>query len=165
MLCALEGLMGPYVWGRYDMLVLPPSFPYGGMENPCMTFVTPTLIVGWLLLGWAFEKQTHEICIFSLNFWNWNIFGMNLAVHSSNRPCGLTMYYKVTGKHNLYVNRLGTDRAQMWLLMRWHTAGLAIWWPTALGNTSGWLAMLTCYYNTRMWLYFLYIVCEAPELL
>ena len=40
-----EKLMGPYVWGRYDMLVLPPSFPYGGMENPCLTFVTPTLLV------------------------------------------------------------------------------------------------------------------------
>jgi leukotriene-A4 hydrolase len=34
----------PYVWGRYDLLCLPPSFPYGGMENPCLTFVTPTLL-------------------------------------------------------------------------------------------------------------------------
>lgn len=41
-----EALLGPYVWGRYDLLVLPPSFPYGGMENPCLTFVTPTLIAG-----------------------------------------------------------------------------------------------------------------------
>lgn len=41
-----EKLMGPYVWGRYDLLVLPPSFPYGGMENPCLTFVTPTLLAG-----------------------------------------------------------------------------------------------------------------------
>lgn len=40
-----ESLAGPYVWGRYDLLVLPPSFPYGGMENPCLTFVTPTLLV------------------------------------------------------------------------------------------------------------------------
>lgn len=37
---------GEYVWGRYDLLVLPPSFPYGGMENPCLTFVTPTLLAG-----------------------------------------------------------------------------------------------------------------------
>jgi leukotriene-A4 hydrolase len=36
----------PYVWGRYDLLTLPPSFPYGGMENPCLTFVTPTLLAG-----------------------------------------------------------------------------------------------------------------------
>lgn len=39
-------LIGPYVWGRYDILLLPPSFPYGGMENPCLTFVTPTLLAG-----------------------------------------------------------------------------------------------------------------------
>ena len=36
----------PYQWGRYDLLCLPPSFPYGGMENPCLTFVTPTLLAG-----------------------------------------------------------------------------------------------------------------------
>eukprot|EP01118_Nematostelium_gracile_P019339 TRINITY_DN893_c0_g2_i1.p1 TRINITY_DN893_c0_g2~~TRINITY_DN893_c0_g2_i1.p1 ORF type:complete len:459 (-),score=99.12 TRINITY_DN893_c0_g2_i1:65-1441(-) len=41
-----EQLMGPYEWGRYDLLVLPPSFPYGGMENPCLSFLTPTLIAG-----------------------------------------------------------------------------------------------------------------------
>jgi aminopeptidase N len=41
-----ESLYGPYRWGRYDLLVLPPSFPYGGMENPNMTFATPTIIVG-----------------------------------------------------------------------------------------------------------------------
>ena len=41
-----ERLYGPYRWGRYDILVLPPSFPYGGMENPRLTFATPTVIVG-----------------------------------------------------------------------------------------------------------------------
>jgi aminopeptidase N len=41
-----EKLYGPYRWTRYDILVLPPSFPFGGMENPCMTFATPTVIVG-----------------------------------------------------------------------------------------------------------------------
>ncbi|GAA6008260.1 hypothetical protein JCM10207_000057 [Rhodosporidiobolus poonsookiae] len=41
-----EELTTPYVWGRYDALVLPSSFPYGGMENPNMTFLTPALIVG-----------------------------------------------------------------------------------------------------------------------
>lgn len=46
MLVAAESLMGPYVWGDYDILVLPPSFPFGGMENPCLTFATPTLIAG-----------------------------------------------------------------------------------------------------------------------
>ena len=46
MIGAAEGLYGPYRWGRYDLLVLPPSFPYGGMENPRLTFATPTVIVG-----------------------------------------------------------------------------------------------------------------------
>ena len=41
-----EKLLGPYMWGRYDLLVLPPSFPYGGMENPRLTFLTPTSILG-----------------------------------------------------------------------------------------------------------------------
>ena len=41
-----ERLYGPYRWGRYDMLVLPPSFPYGGMENPRLSFITPTVITG-----------------------------------------------------------------------------------------------------------------------
>jgi leukotriene-A4 hydrolase len=41
-----EKLFGPYEWDRYDMLVLPPAFPYGGMENPRMTFLTPTVIAG-----------------------------------------------------------------------------------------------------------------------
>ena len=46
MVAAAEKLYGPYRWGRYDVLVLPPSFPYGGMENPTMTFATPTFIAG-----------------------------------------------------------------------------------------------------------------------
>ena len=46
MILKAEGLFGPYDWDRYDMLVLPPSFPYGGMENPRMTFLTPTLLAG-----------------------------------------------------------------------------------------------------------------------
>jgi leukotriene A-4 hydrolase/aminopeptidase len=46
MLEAAEKLYGPYRWGRYDVLVLPPSFPFGGMENPRLTFATPTVIAG-----------------------------------------------------------------------------------------------------------------------
>lgn len=46
MIDAAEELYGEYRWGRYDMIVLPPSFPYGGMENPVMTFLTPTFIAG-----------------------------------------------------------------------------------------------------------------------
>lgn len=46
MITAAESLYGAYRWGRYDMLLLPPSFPYGGMENPRLTFLTPTMIAG-----------------------------------------------------------------------------------------------------------------------
>jgi aminopeptidase N len=46
MIQAVESLYGPYLWGRYDILVLPPSFPFGGMENPCLTFATPTILAG-----------------------------------------------------------------------------------------------------------------------
>jgi leukotriene-A4 hydrolase len=46
MVDAAEALYGPYRWGRYDLLILPPSFPFGGMENPRMTFATPTIIAG-----------------------------------------------------------------------------------------------------------------------
>ncbi|MEA9415712.1 hydrolase/aminopeptidase [Flavobacterium sp. PL02] len=46
MVVAAEKLYGPYRWGRYDVLVLPPSFPYGGMENPNLTFLTPGVIAG-----------------------------------------------------------------------------------------------------------------------
>jgi len=46
MLDIAESICGEYVWQRYDLLMLPPSFPYGGMENPNLTFVTPTLIAG-----------------------------------------------------------------------------------------------------------------------
>lgn len=46
MVAVTESLYGPYQWGRYDLLVLPPSFPFGGMENPRLTFATPTVIAG-----------------------------------------------------------------------------------------------------------------------
>jgi leukotriene-A4 hydrolase len=46
MLSAAEELCGPYEWKRFDVLVMPPSFPFGGMENPMLTFATPTVIAG-----------------------------------------------------------------------------------------------------------------------
>lgn len=46
MIEAAETLYGPYRWDRYDVLVLPPSFPFGGMENPRLTFATPTILAG-----------------------------------------------------------------------------------------------------------------------
>jgi leukotriene-A4 hydrolase len=46
MIAAAERLYGPYRWGRYDLLVLPASYPFGGMENPRLTFATPTILAG-----------------------------------------------------------------------------------------------------------------------
>jgi len=46
MIQVTEALYGPYRWGRYDLLVLPASFPFGGMENPRLSFITPTIITG-----------------------------------------------------------------------------------------------------------------------
>ena len=46
MLDTAAEMFGPYQWGRYDLLILPPSFPYGGMENPRLSFITPSLLAG-----------------------------------------------------------------------------------------------------------------------
>jgi leukotriene-A4 hydrolase len=46
MIASAERLFGPYRWERYDMIVLPPAFPFGGMENPRLTFLTPTMLAG-----------------------------------------------------------------------------------------------------------------------
>jgi leukotriene-A4 hydrolase len=54
-----EAYMTPYIWTTYALLVLPPSFPLGGMENPLLTFASPTIIVGD---GSQVYVATHEIC-------------------------------------------------------------------------------------------------------
>lgn len=58
MLTTAEGLLGTYAWGRWDAIVLPPSFPFGGMENPRLTFATPTLLAGDRSLV---SVMTHEL--------------------------------------------------------------------------------------------------------
>lgn len=61
MMEAVEKLYGPYRWGRYDLLILPPSFPYGGMENPRLTFATPTVIAGdKSLVGLVSHELAHS---------------------------------------------------------------------------------------------------------
>ena len=54
----VEEYMGPYIWGNYTILILPPSFPFGGMENPLLTFASPTIIVGD---GSQVDVATHEM--------------------------------------------------------------------------------------------------------
>ncbi|KAJ8259610.1 hypothetical protein GJAV_G00171430 [Gymnothorax javanicus] len=85
-----EDLFGPYVWGRYDVLFMPPSFPYGGMENPCLTFVTPCLLAGD---GSLADVIVHEIC----HSWfgnlvtnaNWGDFWLNegFTMYAQRRVC------------------------------------------------------------------------------
>jgi leukotriene-A4 hydrolase len=61
MITAVEAMYGPYRWGRYDLLILPPSFPYGGMENPRLTFATPTVIAGdKSLVGLVSHELAHS---------------------------------------------------------------------------------------------------------
>ena len=65
---AAESIVGPYIWGKYDILCLPPSFPYGGMENPSLTFVTPSLLAGDKSLAGV---VAHEIA----HSWTGNLVG------------------------------------------------------------------------------------------
>jgi aminopeptidase N len=61
LVAAVEKLYGPYRWGRYDLLILPPSFPFGGMENPRLTFATPTVIAGdKSLVGLVSHELAHS---------------------------------------------------------------------------------------------------------
>ncbi len=78
MIDSAEKLYGPYAWGRYDVVILPPSFPFGGMENPRLTFATPTIIAGdrslvsliahELAHSWSGNLVTNE---------TWNDFWLN----------------------------------------------------------------------------------------
>jgi aminopeptidase N len=74
MIATTESLYGPYRWGRYDLLILPPSFPYGGMENPRLSFITPTVIVGDKSLV---SLIAHELA----HSWSGNLVTMSSAKH------------------------------------------------------------------------------------
>jgi leukotriene-A4 hydrolase len=75
---AAEDILTPYVWGRYDLLVLPSSFPYGGMENPCLTFVTPTLLAGDRSQADVVAHEiAHSWCGNLVTNVNWESFWLN----------------------------------------------------------------------------------------
>ena len=94
MVAAAEQLYGPYQWERYDLLVLPASFPFGGMENPRLTFVTPTILAGdrsltslvahELAHSWSGNLVTNE---------TWNDFWLNE---------GFTVYFERRIMEHLY---------------------------------------------------------------
>jgi len=78
MLEAAEALYGPYRWGRYDVIVLPPSFPFGGMENPKLTFATPTVIAGdRSLTGLIAHELAHSWSGNLVTNATWNDFWLN----------------------------------------------------------------------------------------
>jgi len=95
-----EKLYGPYRWGRYDLLVLPPSFPYGGMENPTLTFLTPTFIAGDKSLV---SLVAHELA----HSWSGNLV-TNATWADSWLNEGFTNYFENRIMESLY----GTARAR-----------------------------------------------------
>ena len=100
MVTAAEQLYGPYRWGRYDMIVLPPAFPYGGMENPVMTFLTPTFIAGdRSLTGLVAHELAHS-------------WSGNLVTNSNWRDSwlneGVTSYFEGRITEEIY----GKERAE-----------------------------------------------------
>lgn len=78
MLTTAESLYGPYVWERYDLLVLPPGFPFGGMENPRLTFATPTIIAhDRSLVSLVAHELAHSWSGNLVTNANWNDFWLN----------------------------------------------------------------------------------------
>jgi aminopeptidase N len=97
MIDAAEALYGPYRWGRYDMIVLPPAFPYGGMENPTLTFLTPTFIAGDRSLN---GLVAHELA----HSWSGNLV-TNAVWADSWLNEGFTSYFENRIMESLYGKR------------------------------------------------------------
>lgn len=99
MIDAAQALYGPYRWGRYDMLVLPPSFPFGGMENPNLTFLTPTIVTG--------DKSNTDVVAHELaHSWSGNLV-TNATWSDSWLNEGFTTYFENRILEALY----GEERA------------------------------------------------------
>jgi aminopeptidase N len=101
MVAAAEALYGPYRWGRYDVLVMPPSFPFGGMENPMLTFATPTILAGdRSLTSLIAHELAHSWSGNLVTNATWNDFWLNE---------GFTVYFELRIMEALY----GPDRMAM----------------------------------------------------
>ena len=107
MVDAAEGLYGPYRWGRYDLLVLPPAFPFGGMENPRLTFVTPTVLAGDRSLT---SLVAHELA----HSWSGNLV-TNATWDDFWLNEGFTVYFENRIMEALY----GPDRSRMLADLGW----------------------------------------------
>ena len=101
MMTTAEKMYGPYRWGRYDVLMLPPSFPFGGMENPRLTFMTPTVIVGDKSLV---SVLPHELA----HSWSGNLV-TNATLRDGWLNEGFTTYLERRIMEAVY----GTERAGM----------------------------------------------------
>ena len=101
MIRAAEDLFGPYRWGRYDVLVLPPSFPFGGMENPCLTFATPTVIAGDKSLV---SLVAHELA---------HSWSGNLVTNATWRDFWLNEGFTVYFENRIMERVFGPERAVM----------------------------------------------------
>jgi len=122
MLGTAEKLYGPYQWERYDVLVLPPSFPFGGMENPRLTFATPTIIAGdRSLTSLVAHELAHSWSGNLVTNANWNDFWMNE---------GFTVYFEKRIMEELY----GREYAEMLNLLGKQDLEKEI---ESLGTTSG----------------------------
>lgn len=114
MVKAAESLFGPYNWGRYDVLVLPYSFPFGGMENPQLTFVTPTIITGdKSLVNVIAHELAHSWSGNLITNATWNDFWLNE---------GFTNYIELRIMEKLY----GKDIAKMYASIQYQTLNKAV---------------------------------------
>ena len=101
MIAGAEELYGKYQWERYDVLVLPPSFPFGGMENPRLTFATPTILAGdRSLTSLIAHELAHSWSGNLVTNATWNDFWLNE---------GFTVYFETRIMEKLY----GKDYAEM----------------------------------------------------
>ncbi|MBR9915640.1 MAG: M1 family metallopeptidase [Algicola sp.] len=101
MVVAAENLYGDYDWEQFDVIVLPPSFPFGGMENPRLTFATPTVIAGdKSLTSLIAHELAHSWSGNLVTNATWNDFWLNE---------GFTVYFEIRIMEALY----GVERANM----------------------------------------------------
>ena len=101
MIDATEQLYGDYRWGRYDLLILPPSFPCGGMENPVLSFITPTVVAGD---GSLVHLIAHELA---------HSWSGNLVTNASWRDLWLNEGFTSYVENRIMEQVFGTDRAVM----------------------------------------------------
>jgi aminopeptidase N len=109
MLDAAEAIYGPYQWGRYDLLILPPSFPFGGMENPRLSFITPSVLAGDRSLV---SLIAHELA----HSWSGNLVS-NRTWRDLWLNEGLTSYLDARLMEALY----GRDRADEERVLAWRS--------------------------------------------